>query len=363
MKKYGAKGMQALASAGRRGNPKADDKYISSLRERLSLLHQRMQHASLRMYAEMEGEYAYIKRTIKFYEEHGRLPGYRELDRERNPTGDFAHQAGRAHNPAIYVADPLFSQRTIPATYEDGFILVPSRDAAGSTEVYRAAASTDYGSTRPDHPAPLPQSSRIGAIRLGHRKAGKYTISWLYGVDGDTLISLSHRLDYLHQKGLISQPADADQDIVRREYPNKLAAAKAVGRLHTRLLGRRKANPAGDSAHHKAEAYTSSILKSIDLSGQFYEVMREHPGVSLTIRRHDDGDLTALVRDMYQQPAGPEVVLLGTKWATCTTTRCTTERWRDGYPGWRIRDGPKSSSTCAIWSTLQYWVMSWTARL
>lgn len=75
------------------------------------------------------------------------------------------------------------------------------------------------------------------------------------------------------------------------------------------LRMQRKPNPSGDFEDAKSAGYLGTILKSLDMNGQFYDVMREWPGRSFTLRRHDDGDLTASIRDANQTPIGAEVVV------------------------------------------------------
>lgn len=77
----------------------------------------------------------------------------------------------------------------------------------------------------------------------------------------------------------------------------------------SKQLERGRANPTGDPEDLKSDGYLPTILKSLDLNGQFYDVMREHHGLSFLLRRHDDGDLTAVVRDTHQVQQGLEVVV------------------------------------------------------
>jgi hypothetical protein len=115
-------------------------------------------------------------------------------------------------------------------------------------------------------------------------------------------------------------------------YGEKLAARK---------VDVEEGNPAGDAEDRKARGYLRTILKSLDLNGQYYDVMCEHPGKSITIRRHDDGDLTAVVRDTHQNLLGPEVVVPGDQIADVyhyALHHGTLEGWAPGSLGYSPAD-------------------------
>jgi hypothetical protein len=102
-------------------------------------------------------------------------------------------------------------------------------------------------------------------------------------------------------------------------------------------------NPAGDFEDSKATGYVGTILKTIERDGHFYDVMREHHGLSITIRRHDDGDLTAVVKDMNQNQRGPEVVLTQDQIQDVyhyALHHGTMEGWRPDSHGVRNPSGP-----------------------
>lgn len=157
-------------------------------------------------------------------------------------------------NPQVYVTDPnsWAGSRIVPATYEAGFVLIPSSTIPADIDVYLPSSGLDFSNTRPDKPGSVTKETLIGTLRLGAK--GKYVIGGIYYDPWKAPISGG--LDYYAQKGLISSPSKSDQDRMWKDYPTKLAAAKAISSLVTRLTGRRVKNPGwrfvrdlGDDTH------------------------------------------------------------------------------------------------------------------